>query len=94
MSNNENENNEQNGAPFSEEQNQQLIDTGIIASNNSLHNIRCLTIIGQIEGHYILPPQNKTTKYEHIIPALVAIEEDTSVILSESRLLFPQGRAL
>jgi hypothetical protein len=32
------------------------------------HIIHCLTIIGQIEGHYILPPQNKTTKYEHVIP--------------------------
>src|SRR5690554_4381575 len=38
-------------------------------------NIHCLTIIGQIEGHMILPPQNKTTKYEHVIPQLVAIEE-------------------
>lgn len=66
-------------APFTEEQNQQIIDTGIVASNNSRHNIHCLTIIGQIEGHYILPPQNKTTKYEHIIPALVAIEEDDSI---------------
>lgn len=69
---------EQN-APFSEEQNQQIIDTGIIASSNARYNIHCLTIIGQIEGHYILPPQNKTTKYEHIIPALVAIEEDSTV---------------
>ena len=66
-------------APFTEEQNQQMIDTGIIAAENAPHNIRCLTIIGQIEGHYILPSQNKTTKYEHIIPALVAIEEDSSV---------------
>ncbi|MCI5579604.1 MAG: ATP-dependent Clp protease proteolytic subunit [Oscillospiraceae bacterium] len=56
-----------------------MIDTGIIAAENAAHNIRCLTIIGQIEGHYILPSQNKTTKYEHIIPALVAIEEDSSV---------------
>ena len=70
---------EEENAPFSEEQNQQLIDTGIIAAENAPHNIRCLTIIGQIEGHYILPSQNKTTKYEHIIPALVAIEEDSSV---------------
>lgn len=66
-------------APFSEEQNQQMIDMGIIAAENAPHNIRCLTIIGQIEGHYVLPSQNKTTKYEHIIPALVAIEEDSSV---------------
>lgn len=75
--NEEGNNNEQQ--VFSEEQNQQIIDLGIIAANNALHNIRCLTIIGQIEGHYILPPQNKTTKYEHIIPALIAIEEDSTV---------------
>lgn len=42
-------------------------------------NIHCLTIIGQIEGHMILPPQNKTTKYEHIIPQLVAIEENPNI---------------
>ena len=70
---------DEENAPFSEEQNQQMIDMGIIAAENAPHNIRCLTIIGQIEGHYILPSQNKTTKYEHIIPALVAMEEDSSV---------------
>ncbi|MGN0559761.1 MAG: ClpP family protease, partial [Candidatus Fimenecus sp.] len=42
-------------------------------------SIHCLTIIGQIEGHYILPPQNKTTKYEHVIPQLVAIEESDEI---------------
>lgn len=42
-------------------------------------DIHCLTIIGQIEGHMILPPQNKTTKYEHIIPQLVAIEENPNI---------------
>ena len=73
------ENQNQNQAPFSEEQNQQMIDTGIIATGNAPHNIHCLSIIGQIEGHYILPPQNKTTKYEHIIPALAAIEQDSTV---------------
>ena len=41
--------------------------------------IHCLTIIGQIEGHYILPSQNKTTKYEHVIPALVAIEKSDQI---------------
>lgn len=41
--------------------------------------IHCITIIGQIEGHYILPPENKTTKYEHIIPTLVAIESEQSI---------------
>lgn len=70
---------EENNAPFSEQQNQQIIDMGIIATANAPHNIHCLSIIGQIEGHYILPPQNKTTKYEHIIPALVSIEQDSSI---------------
>ncbi|NMB35406.1 MAG: hypothetical protein GX989_03845 [Firmicutes bacterium] len=38
-----------------------------------------LTIIGQIEGHLVLPPQNKTTKYEHIIPQLVAVEQSAQI---------------
>ncbi|PTQ54132.1 MAG: Translocation-enhancing protein TepA [Hydrogenibacillus schlegelii] len=38
-----------------------------------------LPIIGQIEGHIALPPQNKTTKYEHLIPQLVAAEESPDV---------------
>ncbi|MBR5090335.1 MAG: ATP-dependent Clp protease proteolytic subunit [Ruminiclostridium sp.] len=54
-------------------------DDGFIASRNADHLIHCLTVIGEIEGHYILPPQNKTTKYEHIIPALVAIEQDRTI---------------
>lgn len=56
-----------------------VTDNGISALINAKHNIHCLTVIGQIEGHYILPPQNKTTKYEHIMPALVAIEQDRSI---------------
>lgn len=52
---------------------------GQTVSQNSKHLIHCLTVIGQIEGHYVLAEQNKTTKYEHIIPALVAIEQDRSV---------------
>ncbi|MDR1615941.1 MAG: ATP-dependent Clp protease proteolytic subunit [Syntrophomonadaceae bacterium] len=41
--------------------------------------IHCLTISGQIEGHMVLPAQNKTTKYEHIIPQLVAVEENPDI---------------
>ncbi len=41
--------------------------------------IHCITIVGQIEGHIILPAHNKTTKYEHIIPMLVAIEESPDI---------------
>jgi len=42
-------------------------------------NIHCITIIGQIEGHVLLPPQNKSTKYEHIIPQIVAVEENPEI---------------
>ncbi|WP_017753814.1 ClpP family protease [Calidifontibacillus oryziterrae] len=42
-------------------------------------NIHCLTIVGQIEGHMQLPPQNKTTKYEHLIPQIVAIEQNSKI---------------
>jgi ATP-dependent protease ClpP protease subunit len=56
---------------------QQLGQTVIATSDES--NILCLTIIGQIEGHLILPPQNKTTKYEHLIPQLVAAEQNSKI---------------
>lgn len=62
-----------------EQQREQIKEMGEIATPNAKHLIHCLNIIGQVEGHYILPPQNKTTKYEHIIPALVAIEQDRSI---------------
>jgi ATP-dependent protease ClpP protease subunit len=42
-------------------------------------DLYCVTIIGQIEGHVVLPPQNKTTKYEHIIPQLVAAEQNEKI---------------
>ncbi|KUG03816.1 translocation-enhancing protein tepa [hydrocarbon metagenome] len=42
-------------------------------------DIHCLTINGQVEGHMVLPPQNKTTKYEHVIPQLVAVEENPQI---------------
>ena len=42
-------------------------------------NIHVLTIIGQVEGHMQLPPQNKTTKYEHILPQLIAIEQNPKI---------------
>ncbi|MDD6658769.1 MAG: ATP-dependent Clp protease proteolytic subunit [Eubacteriales bacterium] len=54
-------------------------ETGSITVSKDGHFIHCLTIIGQIEGHYILPSQNKTTKYEHVIPQLVAIEESREI---------------
>ena len=67
---NENNNNGEDNSSF---------ETGSITVKKDGHFIHCLTIIGQIEGHYILPSQNKTTKYEHGIPQLVAIEESKEI---------------
>lgn len=65
--------------PISEERREQIENTGSVITTNGKYCIHCLTIIGQIEGHYILPSQNKTTKYEHVIPQLVAVEEDDRI---------------
>ncbi|MNO26726.1 Translocation-enhancing protein TepA [compost metagenome] len=56
---------------------QQLGQTSVPTPGES--NVFCLTIIGQIEGHIVLPPQNKTTKYEHLIPQLVAAEQNPRI---------------
>lgn len=58
---------------------EQALSSGSATIAKNGHYIHCLTIIGQIEGHYILPPQNKTTKYEHVIPQLVAVEESDEI---------------
>jgi ATP-dependent protease ClpP protease subunit len=60
-------------------QDQQVIDTGSILTSDGRHTIHCLTIIGQIEGHTVLPSQDKATKYEHVIPQLVAVEESPDI---------------
>ena len=54
----------------------QMGQTKVVEDNSNIHII---TIIGQVEGHVVLPPQNKTTKYEHILPQLVAIEQNPNI---------------
>ena len=61
-----------------EQQRQGIVDFGLVRIGGK-HAVQCLSIIGQIEGHYLLPANNKTTKYEHILPQLVAMEEDDGV---------------
>ena len=56
-----------------------VVENGSVTTDNGQHVIHCLTIIGQIEGHYTLPGDNKTTKYEHVLPQLVAIEESQDI---------------
>lgn len=54
-------------------------DTGSVTTDNGHHRIHCMTIVGQIEGHYVLPAETKATKYEHMIPQLVAVDESTEI---------------
>lgn len=54
-------------------------EDGIVPATKGRHAIHCLTVIGTIEGHSIAPDAQKTTKYEHVIPQLVDIEEDPEV---------------
>ncbi len=54
-------------------------DSGAVTTDNGQHRIHCMTIVGQIEGHYVLPSETKATKYEHMIPQLVAVDESREV---------------
>ena len=70
---------EENNEPLSGESvGSEIFNYGSVTAKGR-HMIHCLTIIGQVEGHFILPPQNKTTKYEHVLPQLVAIEESEEI---------------
>ena len=62
-----------------EEQLEIIKELGAVESASGKHKIFCLTVIGEIEGHNVLPEQSKTTKYEHVIPQLVAIEESSEI---------------
>ncbi|MEG0179751.1 MAG: ATP-dependent Clp protease proteolytic subunit [Oscillospiraceae bacterium] len=54
-------------------------ETGSVMKTKGKHIIHCLTVIGQIEGHQIASQNQKTTKYEHVIPQLIEVEEDPEV---------------
>lgn len=58
-----------------EDEGSDIIKTGSVTGLCADNGIHCLTVVGQIEGHQVLPSQNKATKYEHILPQLVAIEQ-------------------
>ncbi len=58
---------------------EEIKEFGSITAFSGKHKIYCLTVIGEIEGHNVLSEQTKTTKYEHIIPQLVAVEESKEI---------------
>ena len=57
-----------------------ITDSGIVPATKGRHAIYCLTVIGTIEGHSLAPDNQKSTKYEHVIPQLVDIEEDLNTV--------------
>ena len=68
-----------NNAEMRKEDRQQLVDLGSDITSNSKGSIYTLTIIGQVEGHQVLPENVKTTKYEHVLPLLAGIEESEEI---------------
>ena len=73
-----NKNKEENTTE-SEENTQNIKDFGMTDIQNSRGKIHCLSIVGQVEGHLLLPAQNKSTKYEHILPQLASIERNPKI---------------
>lgn len=62
-----------------QEKTQQIVDLGADITRTNKGNIYTLTIIGQVEGHQVLPENCKTTKYEHVLPLLAGIEESDEI---------------
>ena len=62
-----------------EERLDEIVELGTAEAGKEGERIHCLSIIGQIEGHYLLGNEQKATKYEHLIPLLVSIEENPDV---------------
>lgn len=59
---------------------QEVIEkSGAVTAEGSGERIQCISIIGQIEGHYALPEGQKATKYEHIVPLLVSVEQSDDI---------------
>ena len=58
---------------------EEIAKSGGVTAKSDGETIHCLSIIGQIEGHYVLDQTQKTTKYEHLIPLLCAVEESREI---------------
>lgn len=66
-------------AEMKKEDREQVVELGSDITKSSKGNIYTLTIIGQVEGHQVLPENVKTTKYEHVLPLLAGIEESDEI---------------
>lgn len=70
---------EDHNMQLKEQEREQILELGSDLTKGSKGNIYTLTIIGQVEGHQVLPETAKTTKYEHILPLLAGIEESEDI---------------
>lgn len=70
---------QKNDPEIKEQDREQIIQLGSDVTNGKDGNIYTLTIIGQVEGHQVLPDNCKTTKYEHVLPLLAGIEESDDI---------------
>ena len=70
---------EENREPLKNEKLEAIKELGTTAVIDNQKRIQVLSIIGQVEGHGVLPPQSKATKYEHVIPQLIDMEQNESV---------------
>ena len=70
---------EENERPSMDQRQQQIVDMGSTTITTKRGTIHTLTIVGQVEGHQILPPNTKSTKYEHVMPLLATIEESEDI---------------
>jgi ATP-dependent protease ClpP protease subunit len=68
-----------NDSSLKNEKSEEIKEFGSVVASDGKHKIYCLTIIGEIEGHTVLAENSKATKYEHIIPQLVAVEESQEI---------------
>ncbi len=77
--NNSEENKGSSEVGITKEQSETIKSTASVTPKNGNKVIHCLTVVGEIEGHIRLPEGAKATRYEHIIPQLVVVEEDPEV---------------
>ena len=71
--------NDKKEADMQQQEREQIVELGSDITRSSKGNIYTLTIIGQVEGHQVLPETAKTTKYEHVLPLLAGIEESDEI---------------
>ena len=79
MNRKEGKSDEHEGTLQKQKEQEMIAESGSVAATRGRYAIHCLTVVGTIEGHTLSPDNQKTTKYEHVIPQLVDVEEDPEI---------------